>query len=96
MADALDPYIGESVASYVADRGDPTSSVSLGDRKYAFRWVTSGEGAGAVVPIASSLVVVPPRQLTCTVTLMAATTSQATSPEFKDWIITGFRWEGGC
>jgi len=96
MAEALDPYIGQTVASYVAEKGDPASSVSLGERKYAFRWVFNVEGAGAVVPIASSLVVVPPRQLVCTVTLTAATTSLATMPEFRDWIITGYRWEGAC
>lgn len=94
MAAALDPFIGQSVASFVAERGDPTSSVKLAESESAFRWVMTGQGAGAVVPLSGSFVVVPPRQLVCTVTLTATTT--AATPEFKDWIIKGYRWEGAC
>ncbi len=96
MAQALDPYIDETVASYVADHGDPTSSVKLDDQTSAFRWVLSGTGAGALVPIAGSLVVVPPRQLVCTVTLTATKPLGLANAEFKDWTITNYRWEGAC
>jgi hypothetical protein len=94
MAGALDQYIGQSVASYVADRGEPTSSVKLGDHESAFRWVITGQGAGAIVPIGTALVAVPPRQIVCSVSLTASTT--AAVPEYKDWIITSYKWEGAC
>jgi hypothetical protein len=94
MTAALDAYIGESVASYLADHGEPASSVKLGDHESAFRWVITGQGAGGVVPIGSSLIVVPPRQLVCTVSLTATTTAAA--PEYKDWIVTSYKWQGAC
>ena len=94
MSGALDAYVGGSIASYVADHGEPTSSVKLGDHESAFRWVITGQGAGGVVPIGSSLVVVPPRELVCTVSLTATTT--AAVPEYKDWIVTSYKWQGAC
>lgn len=94
MKTALDAYIGQSVANFVADRGEPESSVKLADHESAFRWVITGEGAGAIVPIGSALVAVPPRQLVCSVSLTATTT--AALPEYKDWIVTGYKWQGAC
>jgi hypothetical protein len=49
MAEALKPWLGKSVASYVAIKGDPTSSVKLADRQNAFRRVLTGEGAPGYV-----------------------------------------------
>jgi hypothetical protein len=94
MTGVLDPYIGGSIANYVADHGEPTSSVNLGNHETAFRWVITGQGAGGVVPIGSSLIVVPPRELVCTVSLTATTT--AAVPEYKDWTVTGYKWQGAC
>jgi hypothetical protein len=94
MTKALDNLVGQSVADFVAERGDPTSSVKLGEGENAFRWVLTGQGVGAVVPMSGAMIVVPPRELVCTVTLRAATTAKA--PELKDWIITGGSWQGSC
>ena len=94
MTKALDRWIGQSVASFVAERGDPTSSVKLAERENAFRWVLTGQGAGGVVPIGDSMIIVPPRRLICTVTLTA--TTGAKNPELKDWIITKYSWQGAC
>jgi hypothetical protein len=56
--------------------------------------VLTGQGAGAVVPMSGAMIVVPPRELVCTVTLRATTTAKA--PELKDRIITGGSWQGSC
>lgn len=94
MSNALNPWLGETIASYVAAHGDPTSTVKLAEGKSAFRWVLTGQGAGGVVPVAGAMVVVPPRQLTCTVVFTATTSSK--TPELKDWIINNSNWEGAC
>lgn len=94
MSGALDPYMGQSIATFVAERGEPTSSVKLGDHESAFRWVLTGKGAGAVVPIGGALIAVPPRELVCTISMTATTT--AAVPEYKDWIVTGYKWQGAC
>lgn len=94
MQTALDAYVGRSVAEFVADHGDPTSSVKLSNTETAFRWVITGQGVGAVVPIGGSLIVAPPTQRVCTVTVRA--TTQTPNPELKDWIIQGWNWQGAC
>ena len=94
MKHALSAYIGTSVANFMAEHGSPTSSVELGPGLKAFRWVIAGRGAGGVVPVGGALVVVPPRQLVCTVTLTA--TTSAKSPAYWNWIITGYSWQGSC
>jgi hypothetical protein len=38
MIKALDDLVGQSIADFVAERGDPTSSVKLGEGENAFRW----------------------------------------------------------
>jgi hypothetical protein len=76
MTKALDDLVGQSVADFVAERGDPTSSVKLGEGESAFRWVLTGQGAGAVVPMSGAMIVVSPRELVCTVTLRATRTAK--------------------
>jgi hypothetical protein len=85
MESSLNSYLAHSVAEFVADHGDPTSSVKLSDNESAFRWVITGKGIGAVIPMSGSLIVAPPTQRVCTVSLRA--TTQSPSPELKDWII---------
>jgi hypothetical protein len=85
MESSLNAYMGHSVAEFVADHGDPASAVKLSDNESAFRWVITGQGIGAVVPKGGSLIVAPPTQRVCTVTLKA--TTQSPNPELKDWII---------
>jgi len=94
MSGALDGWVGQSVAAYVAEHGDPTSSVRLDNISSAFRWVILGSGAGAVVPVGQTMMVIPPRQLQCAV-IFTGTTSVA-KPDYKDFTITGYRWEGNC
>lgn len=94
MATSLNSYIGHSVAEFVADHGDPTSTVKLAENESAFRWVITGRGVGAIIPMGGSLVVAPPTQRVCTVVLKAAT--QSPTPELKDWIIQGWNWQGAC
>ena len=94
METSLNAYVGQSVAAFVADHGDPTSSVKLSDSEQAFRWVITGQGVGAVIPIGGSLIVAPPGQRVCTVTLRART--QSPHPEQKDWIVQGWNWQGAC
>lgn len=94
MESSLNSYMGGSVAAFVADHGDPTSTVKLSNDESAFRWVITGQGVGAVVPIGSSLIVAAPTQRVCTVTLRA--TTQTPSPELKDWIIQSWSWQGAC
>ena len=86
--------MGRSVAEFVADHGDPTSTVELSDHERAFRWVITGRGIGAVIPVGGSLVVAPPTQRLCTVSLRAST--QSPNPELKDWIIQNWNWQGAC
>jgi hypothetical protein len=94
MQTALNVYVGHSVADFVADHGYPTSTVKLSDTENAFRWVITGQGIGAVIPMGGSLVVSPPTQRVCTVTLRATTRSP--NPELKDWIIQSWSWQGVC
>lgn len=94
MEFALHAYVGRSVAEFVADHGDPTSTVKLSDSESAFRWVITGQGVGAVIPMGGSFIVAPPTQRVCTVTLRA--TTQSSNPEFKDWIIRSWQWQGAC
>ena len=94
MKHALSAYIGTSVANFMAEHGTPTSSVELAPGRRAFRWVITGRGAGGIVPVAGSLVVVPPRDLVCTVTLTATTSAKV--PAYWNWIITGYSWQGNC
>jgi len=69
MESSLNVYIGHSVAEFVADHGDPASTVKLSDTESAFRWVITGQGVGAVIPMGGSLIVAPPTQRVCTVSL---------------------------
>lgn len=94
MTGAMDKWIGQSVASYVGEFGNPTSSVKLDDQTSAFRWLYSGQGPGAVVPVMGTLMVVPPRQLQCTVVFKA--TSNVQNPELKDFTIKSYEWQGNC
>jgi hypothetical protein len=94
MESSLNAYLGRSVAVFVADHGDPTSTVKLSDNESAFRWVITGQGVGAVIPMGGSLIVAPPTQRVCTVSLRA--TTQSPSPELKDWIIQSWNWQGAC
>ncbi len=95
MSNALDAYVGRTVADFAADHGDPTSTVVTGDQKAAFRWVITGPGVGAVVPVGSALMVMPSGQRQCTVVLDATTTNTG-QPALKDWIIENGRWNGAC
>lgn len=94
MESSLNSYMGHSVAEFVADHGDPTSTVKLSDNESAFRWVIIGQGVGAVIPMGGALMVAPPTQRVCTVSLRA--TAQSPNPELKDWIIRGWNWQGAC
>ena len=94
METALTPWIGQSVASYVAVHGDPTTSVALNEHTTAFRWVMTGSSTGAVIPVMGTLMVVPPRQLQCMVAFQA--TTSAKTPQLKDFTITKYTWEGVC
>jgi hypothetical protein len=95
MSAALDRYVGQTVADFAADHGDPTSTVETGDRKSAFRWVITGPGVGAVVPVGSALMVDPAGERQCTVVLNA-TTANGGQPALKDWTIVSGRWNGAC
>ena len=94
MESSLNPYMGRSVAEFAADHGYPTSTVSLSDDESSFRWVITGQGVGAVIPVGGSLIVAPPTQRVCTVSLRAKT--QSPQPELKDWIIQSWNWQGAC
>jgi hypothetical protein len=94
MESSLNAYVGRSVAEFVADNGDPTSTVKLSDNESAFRWVITGRGVGAVIPMGGSLIVASPTQRVCTVSLRA--TTQSSNPELKDWIIQSWNWQGAC
>jgi hypothetical protein len=94
MSGVLNRHIGSSIANFVAERGYPSSQVKLSDRETAFRWIFTKQGAGAVLPMGGSLIVVPPSQLTCVVTFTAA--SNLKKPELKDWIISNYNWQGAC
>jgi hypothetical protein len=94
MESSLNAYMGRSVADFVADHGDPASTVKLSDNESAFRWVITGQGVGAVIPMGGSLIVAPPTQRVCTVSLRA--TTQSGNPELKDWIIQNWNWQGAC
>jgi hypothetical protein len=72
MQSALDAYKGRSVAAFVADHGEPTSSVRLSDNESSFRWVITGSSVGAVIPMGGSLIVAPAGQRVCTVVLTAS------------------------
>ncbi len=78
MSNALNPWLGETIASYVAAHGDPTSTVKLAAGKSAFRWVLTGQGAGGDVPVAGATDVHPPRQLETWTAVFTATTSSKT------------------
>jgi hypothetical protein len=94
METSLKAYLGRSVAEFVADHGDPTSAVKLSDHESAFRWVITGRGVGAIMPMGGSLIVAPPTQRVCTVVLRA--TTESPTPELKDWIIQSWNWQGAC
>ena len=94
MEQSLNSYIGGSVADFAADHGYPSSTVKVADNEAAFRWVITGQGPGAIVPVGGSLIVAPPSPRVCTVQLRATTSSP--SPDLKDWVIRSWRWQGAC
>jgi len=94
MESSLNTYLGRSVAEFAADHGYPTSIVKLSDNERSFRWVITGQGVGAVIPVGGSLLVAPPTQRVCNVSVRAA--SQSPAPELKDWIIRSWNWQGAC
>jgi hypothetical protein len=94
MEAALTPYVGKTIADYVLARGAPTSTIDMGPSKRGFQWVFTAQTAGAVVPLGSALVTVPPRQETCRVSFVANSNKQA--PSMPDWIIESWQWNGAC
>jgi hypothetical protein len=94
MDGALTPYVGRTVADFVLDRGPPTNTIDMGPNKRGFQWLVTAQTAGAVVPVSGMLVTVPPRQQSCSVSLIASTTKK--SPALSDWIIESWRWNGEC
>jgi hypothetical protein len=49
MAANLDPYIGQSIAAYVAARGPPQTVIDIGPNKKMFQWVITGQSAAVSV-----------------------------------------------
>ena len=94
MANSLRPWVGQSVASFVAQRGYPSSSVKIAGHTTAFRWVLTGQSAGAIMPIGAMIAVAPPHQVQCTVVMTAS--SKIPNPELKDYVITSYSWNGAC
>jgi hypothetical protein len=94
METALSPWVGRSIADYVAERGPPTTSIDLGGNKRAFQWQMTRQTPGAVVPLAGSLIAVPSREESCMVSLVASSSKSA--PSLSDWIIERWSWNGAC
>ena len=92
METALNPYLGQLIAAFLADHGDFSSTVKLSDTESAFRWVIMGQGIGAVIPVGGSLSVAPPTQRVSTVTFEA--TTQSSLPEPKGWTTQGWIGRG--
>lgn len=95
MQAALDPWIGQSVASYAAERGNPASQIAVDDATTAFRWMFSGTTAGAIIPVGGTVLVAPPREQTCTV-VFYATGKKRGAIELKDFVINRYEWSGAC
>jgi hypothetical protein len=94
METALSPWVGRSIADFVAERGPPTTNIDLGGNKRAFQWQVTRQTPGAVVSLAGSLITVPSREESCMVSLVAS--SGKTAPTLSDWMIERWSWNGAC
>jgi hypothetical protein len=94
MSTDLNPYIGGSIADYVIAKGPPASTTDISPTKRLFRWVFTGQGIGAAVPVGGVLVTVLPKQLRCTVSFVANTSKS--KPTLQDWTVENYSWDGSC
>jgi hypothetical protein len=93
---SADGYVGRSIAEYVADHGEPDSTIPLSDHRSLFRWDLAAHAMGPAIgtglttsgPPASSVLTL------CSVTLAA--TTQTPNPGLKDWIIQSSDRHGVC
>jgi hypothetical protein len=94
MSADLNQYIGGSIADFVIAKGSPASTTDISPTKRLFRWVFTGQGIGAAVPVGGVLVTVPPRQLQCTVSFV--TNTSKSKPSLQDWTVASYSWDGSC
>ena len=94
MESALRSYVGRSVAEFALEHGPPRSSVSMGTNRRGFEWGMTGQAAPSTMTLPMTGFPVSQPQLSCTVSLVAATTKP--SPELSDWTIESWHWNGNC
>ena len=93
--ETLNSYIGRSVSDLALRLGPPTTDFASGNGRHAFQWETASQGPGAVVPLGSALIAVPPQKRQCRVSVVASTSKS--NPTLGDWIIEHYEWNGnGC
>lgn len=69
----LNPFLGQSIAAYVATRGPPQTVIDIGPNKKMFQWLFTAQSAAVAVPINGILVARPSQQLECRVSMVATT-----------------------
>ena len=92
MESGLTSSVGRSIADFALEHGPPRSSANLGANRRSFEWIIAGQPTGSTMPITGFPI--SPQQLSCTVSLTAATTKA--SPELSDWKIESWHWNGNC
>jgi hypothetical protein len=96
MTNALELWIGRTVADYAFERGAPSSTLDMGPGKRAFQWVITGQSASITMPVGNMMVTQPPQTMTCTVAFMANGPPGAAADALASWRITSYRWSGSC
>ena len=96
MTNALNAWMGRSVAEFALERGNPTEIIDLGPNRRGFRWVLTEAtpSVAAMLPGTNMLVSRAPGTRSCTISLDAS--SQNPSVSLADWRIEHWGWNGAC
>jgi hypothetical protein len=96
MKEALDPYIGRTIADYVIARGPPQQQTDLGPSQRLFEWIMTEEtpGVAMIMPGSNMVVSRPPGTRSCTVAFVAK--GPGANAALSQWIIESYRWNGAC
>lgn len=94
MKTSLDPFVGQSIAAYVASKGPPQAVIDLGPNQKMFQWLFTGESPAFAIPINGIVIARGPQRLECRVSFQAVTDRPA--PTLADWRISNYQWNGVC
>src|SRR6266446_4970950 len=91
----LQSYVGFPFSDLALKLGPPVTEFEADNGRRAFQWEGEKQEPGAIVPIGTALIAVPPQKMGCRVSVVARTTKP--NSKLGDWIIERWEWSGaGC